>query len=296
MGAVVAVNPFRCRMWALHDRLEAGIGEQTCKAEIESFQRHGQLVPALGRPLSGDPNHEVELIYGARRLFVAQHLNKPLAVEVRQMTDMEAIIAMDIENRQRRDISPYEQGLCYARWLRGKHFGSQEDIAQVLKISASQVSRMLRLARLPAVVVGAFESPLDIRETWGLDLADAWDDPQRRGSLAGKARAIAASASRAAPKEIYSQLIANTVKGRPVKVKARDEVVSDDQGRALFRIRNRRKCVAILLPLDDVSSAVLQEIRDCVTVILQRARVQVADFNQRGQRALGNTRESLSPH
>ena len=295
MGSIVTVNPFRCRMWALHDRLEAGIGEQTCRAEIESFQRHGQLVPALGRPLSGDPNHEVELIYGARRLFVAQHLNKPLAVEVRPMTDMEAIIAMDIENRQRRNISPYEQGLCYARWLRGKHFNSQEDIAQVLKVSASQVSRMLRLARLPAVVVGAFESPLDIRESWGLDLADAWDDPQRRGSLAGKARAIAANASRAAPKEVYSQLIAHSANGRIAKVKARDDVVSDDQGRALFRIRNRRKCIAVLLPPDAASAPVLQEIRDCVTAILQRARVQASDFNQRGRRAV-HTCESISPH
>lgn len=297
MGSVVSVSPFRCRMWALHDRLEAAVDEHTCKAEIGSFLRYGQLVPALGRPLQGDPNHDVELIYGARRLFVAQHVNKPLAIELRQLTDMEAIIAMDIENRQRRDISPYEQGLCYARWLRGKHFNSQEEIAQALKISASQVSRLLRLARLPAVVIGAFETPLDICETWGLDLADAWDDPERRASLAEKARSIPKSESRASPKEIFSQLIANTAKGRPVKVTSRDEVVTDDRGRSLFRIRSRGKWVALLLPLNDVSSAVLQEIRENVTGVLQRARLQVADCDRRSKRGHKSERvgESSSP-
>ncbi len=118
MRSVILMDPFRCRMWDLHDRFEAAITEQSCKAEIESFQRHGQLVPVLGRPIRGDPQHEVELIYGGRRLFVARHLNKQILVEMRPMTDREAIVAMDIENRQRLDISPFERGFSYTRWLR----------------------------------------------------------------------------------------------------------------------------------------------------------------------------------
>jgi ParB-like chromosome segregation protein Spo0J len=67
-------------------------------------------VPALGRPLHGDLEFDVEIIYGARRLFVARHLNMPLQVELREMSDREALVAMDIENRLRTDISPYERG------------------------------------------------------------------------------------------------------------------------------------------------------------------------------------------
>src|SRR6185369_17989067 len=100
MREIVAVNPFKCQLWALHDRLEEHITEESCKAEIQSFLQHGQLVPVLGRRIH-DADSEVELIYGARRLFTARHLNMPLLVEVRPVTDQDAIVAMDIENRQR---------------------------------------------------------------------------------------------------------------------------------------------------------------------------------------------------
>src|SRR5688572_6279056 len=99
MTSIHSVNPFRCRVWALHDRLEGEISEETCRAEIDSFSRHGQLVPVLGRPLQAGSSYDVELICGARRLFAARHLNLPLKVDLREMSDHDAIIAMDIENR-----------------------------------------------------------------------------------------------------------------------------------------------------------------------------------------------------
>jgi hypothetical protein len=71
---IVSANPFRCRMWDLHDRLEHLIVEDNCREEISSVSRHGQQVAPLGRRLRGDPDHDVELICSARRLFVARHL------------------------------------------------------------------------------------------------------------------------------------------------------------------------------------------------------------------------------
>lgn len=81
----------------------------------------------------------------ARLLFVARHLNAQLLVGKRPMSDLEAIVAIDIENPQRVDVSPYERGLSFAQWLRAGYFNSQDDIARALQISASQVSRLLRL-------------------------------------------------------------------------------------------------------------------------------------------------------
>src|SRR5262245_11295499 len=80
---VVSVSPFRCRVWALHDRLEEYLTEESCKSEIDSVAAHGQLVPVLGRPLRADPDHDVEIVCGARRLFVARHLGVPVRVELR---------------------------------------------------------------------------------------------------------------------------------------------------------------------------------------------------------------------
>jgi len=269
MKSIVPIDPFRCRMWDLHDRLEHHIDELTCRSEIESILRHGQLVPALGRKLRNDPQHDVELIYGSRRLFVARHLNKPLLVELRQMNDAEGIIAMDIENRHRLDISPYERGMSYARWLRGGYFQSQDDIARALKVSASQVSRLLKLATLPSVVVGAFRSPTDICEAWALDLAAALEDPQRRNRTCARARAIASMEKRPAARDIYRQLLSAAVTGRKVRTPAHDEVVCGNNGKPLFRIRHQSTAVTLLMPIDRISAAALDRVRAAVTAALQ---------------------------
>jgi ParB family chromosome partitioning protein len=266
---VVAVNPFRCRMWDLHDRLETHVSAESCRAEIESFSKHGQLVPVLGRKLHGDPSYEFELIYGARRLFVARHINKPLLVEVSELSDRNAIVAMDIENRQRRDISPYERSLSYAKWVRAGFFASQEDLARALHVSPSQVSRLLQLARLPAVLVNAFDNPNSIRENWGLKLIQALDDPQTRQPTVRRARELARVEPRAPAREVYRQLLAAPLGGAKVKRQTHDEVVTDSNAVPLFRIRHHRSTIAVLLPISRTSAKSLGVIRELLRGVLE---------------------------
>lgn len=278
MPKIIAMSPFRCRVWDLHDRFESHVTEDTCKAEIESFSKHGQLIPALGRLIQGDPSYDVELVCGARRLFVARHLNKPLRVEIRELSDMEAIVAIDIENRQRTDISPYERGVIYTRWIRAGYFESQDDLVRALKISASRVSRLLKLARLPSIVVDAFGNALKICESWGLDLIEAIDDPLRRTATINKARAIAGVTPRPPPREVYRQLVSAPVRGCKPKPKFHDEVVTGDNGAPLFRIRHQRTSIALLLPVNEVSVHTLDKIRRAVVAILQGKVVEVENL------------------
>ena len=298
MTAVISVNPFRCQMWPLHDRLEGHITEKTCRAEIESIARHGQLVPVLGRALKDDPAHDIELIYGARRLFVARHLNKPLAVEVREMSDREALIAMDIENRQRLDISPYERGMSYASWLRSGHFKSQDEIVRALKISPSKVSRLLKLARLPSVVVDAFRSPAEICEGWGLDLMDALDDSQRRPAVLRKARELRALQPRRSCREVYRLLLTAPGLREKLKPGRRTEIIKDQHGKLLFRLRQQTGAVALVVPNSRLSAGALEQIQLSVTRILQSDGARVVDLDRARessrQLAVGNSRESLT--
>lgn len=268
-GVTVEIDPFRCRMWSLHDRLEEHIQESTCKAEIQSFQEHGQLLPVLGRRLRGDPQFDVELIYGARRLFVARTINKPLLVKLREMSDRDAIIAMDMENRQRKDISAYERGLSYARWLRTGKFQSQEELSQVLGVSASQVSRLLKLGRVPSVVIGAFSNALEIREEWGLELAQALDDPDKRDRIIRGARAVRKSTTPLPARDVYRRLMAASVTGRKPKRHSHDQVIKEDDGAPLFRIRHYRDAIALLLPIRRVSAEKLDVIQRALTQILR---------------------------
>jgi ParB family transcriptional regulator, chromosome partitioning protein len=275
---IVSISPFRCRMCAMHDRFPEYITEDSCKEEIRSFARYGQLVPVLGRPLINDPRHDVELIYGARRLFVASHLNVPLVVEVREITDREAVVAMDIENRGRHDISAYERGRAYLTWIKEGLFASQDDLANSLGVSASQVSRLLKIARLPAVIVGAFSSPADICEGWGLDLAGALEDSQRREQTILIARSLIRLGSILPPKEICRRLLSPGSVSR-ARTRPHDEVVHGTNGFPLFRIRYSRKVFALLLPTERLSSSALGEVRDAVRSLLQREIAEPIEYN-----------------
>lgn len=267
MGSIVSVSPFRCRMWAWHYRLDEAVNEETCKAEIQSFSEHGQLVPVLGRRLHLDPEYDIELVYGARRLFVARYLNQPLKVKLVKIADREGIIAMDIENRLRKDISPYERGLSYARWLRCGHFRCQEDIARALRVSASQVSRLLTLASLPTVVIDALGGVQEIRETWGPQLAPIMNDPGQCEALMATARSIASTPDRPRPADALRELLSASWgrKDRPV---INEKIVRDEHGAALFRVKHKTDSVTLILPAERVSGRLLDSIQNAITGIL----------------------------
>jgi ParB/RepB/Spo0J family partition protein len=265
---ILLVDPFRCRLWELHDRCDTNITEYSCRAEIESVARHGQIVPALGRRLQGSPGYDVELICGARRLFVARHIKRKLSVEVRVLCDREALILMDTENRQRTDISPYERGMSYARWLRSGNFQSQDDIVQTMNVSAAQVSRLIKLTRLPAVILDAFPSADEIHESWGLELLNALENPDRREATLKRARAICLHNPRPSAAEVYRQLLTPTDGRLRSKAGRRDEVVKDQRGRPLFRIRQLRNTIAVVLPLERVPASMLATIRETLSSML----------------------------
>jgi ParB family transcriptional regulator, chromosome partitioning protein len=270
MGSIISMDPFRCRVWKLHDRLEDYITEQSCREEIASFLQRGQLIPVLGRPAAPGLDYDVELIYGARRLFVARLVNKPLLVDLRDLSDREAAIALDVENRQRKDVSPYERGLCYARWLRAGHFQSQEEIAEVLNVSRSQVSRLLKLARLPSCVVGAFNSGADICERWGLELTEVLEDPPRRTLLLQRARTIGSLSPKPPAAAVFRQLLAASGQSRKRRAETHDKVVRGDDGVPLFRVREQRESIALILPVNRISRAMLESIENAIADILEQ--------------------------
>jgi len=269
---VKSVDPFRCRVWSMHGRQEEDVDEASCAEEIKSIKECGQRNPAAGRTVHDDPDCDVEIITGTRRLFIARHLKISLIVAIREFSDLEAIVEMEIENRLRKDLSPYERGMSYARWLRGKYFTSQEELANKLHVSASQVSRLLTLAHLPTVILNAFGKPVEIREGWGVKLMRILEDPARRDSTIRAARHIAARSERSSASEVYRELMASAAPtvpgGRKTGRVLHDQVVAGEDGTPLFKIRHHQDEIALLLPMDRTSASTLDAIQRAVADIL----------------------------
>jgi ParB/RepB/Spo0J family partition protein len=276
LATIVSVNPFRCRLWAGHERMEEGITERSCEAELNSIATQGQLTPVIARPATDGLDHDFEIVCGARRLFVARNLNIPLRAEIREFSDQEAAVALDAENRHRKDISPYERGLGYHRWLKAGYFASQDELARAVSVSSAQVSRMLKLAQLPAVIVDAFASPLEIRESWGVDLFDAWRDPMRRRIVAGRARTIGKRSPRPESAQVYEVLRAGLGSVGSARSSRRVEVVLDDDGRPLFRVKYNRTTVALVLPAERLHHDSLQRVKGAVAMVLQDENEQMS--------------------
>ena len=264
--AAIAVSPLRCRVWNWHPRLEENVTEESCRTEISSFEKHGQLIPVLGRRLRGDPDYDFELIYGARRLFVARHLNCPLLLELCELSDRDGLIAMDLENRLRKDVSAYERALSYERWLREGHFSSQGELVSALRISRPQLTRLLKLVRLPPTVIQAFSSATDICEAWGDRLATLLKDPETEQYMLQAATSIAALVSRPPAAEIYERLCAAGKAGRTSSVLER--IVKDERGDELFRVKRQRGSVVFSVLMDLLSQELLDEIECAVTQLL----------------------------
>src|SRR5690348_967014 len=128
-GAFITADPFRCRVWDLNDRIDEYVTEESCRSEIASVERDGQLVPAVGRALKGNPDFDVEIVCGARRLFIARHLGIPIRVELRDLTDRQAAVAVESENALRKETSPYERGMWLAKLLRQGIYQSRDEMA-----------------------------------------------------------------------------------------------------------------------------------------------------------------------
>jgi ParB/RepB/Spo0J family partition protein len=267
-------------MWMLHVRSEESVNTTSCASLITSIRKHGQQHPALARMRVTPEGTEFELIYGARRLFAAQHLGIDLLVDVREFDDRAAVIAMDIENRPRQDISQYERGVNYGRWLRAGYFKNQLELAKELGISEARVSRLLKYAELPAIVVAAFDSVRDIREEWAVRLANICRDPKRRDDVVRRARERTVATRRSSPQCTYDALLRGAGLD-VVKDRARDEVIRGSSGKPLFRIAFRAKTLHVILPRADITPATLSQIMENLAGALDRCDTAVEMIEER---------------
>src|SRR5215469_10897107 len=118
---------------------------------VASLRERGIIQPIVARPVQGAAD-VYEIIAGERRWRAAQRAGlHEVPVVIIEATDAEALQLAIIENVQRADLNPLEEGEGYRALI--EEFGnSQDEIAKIVGKSRSHVANTLRLLKLPEAI------------------------------------------------------------------------------------------------------------------------------------------------
>ncbi|MGI6450813.1 MAG: ParB/RepB/Spo0J family partition protein [Desulfitobacteriia bacterium] len=123
--------------------------EQKLEELAQSIKEHGLLQPILVKP-EGNRYH---IIAGERRYRAAKLAGLDrISCLVRECTELEMTEKALIENIQRDDLSPVEEGLAYAR-LMDEYGLTQEQIAKKVSKGRPTIANLLRIIQLPPAVL-----------------------------------------------------------------------------------------------------------------------------------------------
>jgi ParB family chromosome partitioning protein len=221
----------------------------------------GNVQPIKVRRLKGSDRYEI--IFGHRRHQACLKLGIDVLAMIEDLDDKHLFIEMDRENRQRKDLRPYELGAMYALALDEGLFPSARRLAEEVGIDQSQLTKALALARLPADVLNSFASPLDLQYRWVSDLNDALQkDPDY---VVGIAKATLLEKPRLTSGEVFKRLTAGrgTVP-RAVKKTERLEGKGGQKGQFEFNIKNR----SVRIDLFNIDPARFSDVKETIKKLL----------------------------
>lgn len=123
--------------------------EETLKELADSIREHGLLQPILVRPYGS----KFMIIAGERRFRASKlvHLEK-IPVIIQECSELEMTERALVENVQRANLSPVEEGLAYRR-LMDEFNLTQEQVAQKVGKGRPTVANLLRVIQLPEPVL-----------------------------------------------------------------------------------------------------------------------------------------------
>lgn len=141
-------------------------GYQDLEDLINSIKEHGILQPLVVTKIDGE---NYELIAGERRYRAAKFLNlRTVPAIVRTAKDQEKLELALIENIQRKNLNPIEEGRAFQR-LMDEFNLTQEEVAARVGKSRPVIANTLRLLGLPEEILQAIRSG-KIKESHGRTL------------------------------------------------------------------------------------------------------------------------------
>jgi ParB family chromosome partitioning protein len=222
----------------------------------------GNVQPIKVRHLKGN-SEQYEIVFGHRRHQACLELGIEVQAIIDDLDEKHLFIEMDRENRQRKDLRPFEIGSMYAKALDEGLFSSARKLADEVCIDQSQLNKALSLARLPVDVVKAFESPLDLQYRWVADLVGAIQkDPEHVLSIA---KSITGESPRPVSAKVFKRLTEG--RGTVPHPSAKDENLegaSGQKGKLAFNEKKR----SVRIDLANIDPKRFSEIKTVIKKLL----------------------------
>ena len=133
---------------------------------LSAIRESGQNSPILVRPHPKATGRYM-VVFGHRRLRVAQALGRKVRAIVKDMQDREHVLALGQENSARANVPFIERALFAADLARLHYDDDNATIMSALSVDRTTLSKMLSVANLPAKVLDAVGQAKNVgRDRW----------------------------------------------------------------------------------------------------------------------------------
>ena len=239
-----------------HELSFSGPTFEGLKTEIQEAGRNVQPIKVRRVAHDAGITDEFEIAFGHRRHRACLELGIPVAAIVEVLTDSQLFSEMERENRERQDLSPWEQGLMYKRALDEGLFPSLRKLAASVGAQVGNVSTAVLLASLPVEVVNAFPSPLNLQFRWGKLLKNAID--KNYEAVLSEARDLSALTPKLSAKDVLLRL---TGSGLLTNRDARTQLISHGKIIGLWD-KDLKGNVSIQIKAGNLSDSKEQRLRE----------------------------------
>lgn len=137
------------------DQPRKNFSDEAITALADSIREHGILQPILVRPMS---TGGYQIVAGERRWRAARMLGlDEIPVNIRELSDVEAMQIAIIENLQRENLNPIEEANGYNELIE-KYGMTQDKVAKMVGRSRSAIANAVRILTLPDRVIKMLEN------------------------------------------------------------------------------------------------------------------------------------------
>ncbi|MDE1180756.1 ParB/RepB/Spo0J family partition protein [Paraburkholderia sp.] len=214
-------------------------------------QTNGNTQPIKVRPAPTEEG-DYEIVFGHRRHRACLELGLPvLALVDESLSEQQQFVEMDQENRARKNLSAWEQGVWYKKALSEGLWPSQNAMAKACGLSQGNISSALLVADLPPEVIGAFASPHEIQFAMARKLATAMKE--RGDEVLAQARQMSAGDG------LTAVAVCNRLLAKPTEIK---RVVPT--GGELVSIERKGDGFSVRVRADYLTAAEQQELKSLV--------------------------------